>query len=246
MIEFKNCPVNVAGNELLASDVTISISNSAKSIKEHAKQGTPKNVPEGRTRGSISISYITTNSDTGIRDLTGINVFNTSVGPFNCRSGLLTSYSLNLDAYSVAKSQIEISFYGGYDQDGTTGYINETGGFIHGGISNVESDLLWNNDIINVNYSMSQNINPIYKLGEREPHGFSRPEGSITVGLNGTGLGKILSDPCSGFATGSINISGLCSDFSDSILFSGFVLNPDLNISSNQEIIGSLEVFNTF
>ncbi|MHA2052011.1 MAG: hypothetical protein ACW99F_00315 [Candidatus Hodarchaeales archaeon] len=246
MIDFTNCPVNVAGYDILASQASVSVSNSRVAISQHATQGSPSQAPQGRINGSISISYYITGSDADIRGLTGINVFDTTIGPFRCYSGVLSSYSMSIEPYSAVVCDLQIDFFGGYDQGGSTSSIAGASGFVHGGISNVETDLLWNNDITSADYSISQSIEPRYKLGEYIPHAYKRNDGTINVSLQGTGLGKILTSPCEGYTSGSINLTGLCSSLNERIEFSGFVVNPNVSVSPDSEVAGSLEVFNTF
>lgn len=246
MIDFTGCAVNVAGYDLQASTASISVSNSRRAIKQHGTQGSHSQAPEGRIQGSVSVTYNLTDADTGIRSLTGINVFDVRIGPFNCYSGVLSSYSMDIQPYSPVSCQIEIDFYGGYNQTGAMTGISGGSGFIHGGTTTVESDLLWNNDIISASYSMSQSIEPIYKLGEYIPYGYKRNDGSINVSLEGTGFGSILTSPCSGYTTGKISLTGLCSTFSGDIDFSGFVINPNLSVSEGSEVQGSIEIFDTF
>lgn len=246
MIDFTNCPVTVNGNTILASDVSISVSNSRKALTQHGNQGSFGQAPQDRIKGSVSISYHITGSDSEMRDLTGINVFDVNVGPFNCYSGVLSSYSLSIEPYSVVTCNAEIEFFGGYDQTGSTSSIGKPSGFIHGGVSTVDTDLLWNNDIISATYSISQSIEPYYKLGEYVPCAYKRTEGSINVSLEGTGFGKIISTPCEGFTSGTLNLTGLCSDFGTSIEFSGFVVNPSVSLSQGEEVRGSLQIYDTF
>tara|TARA_R110000822_G_scaffold110654_6_gene241014 strand:+ start:39803 stop:40543 length:741 start_codon:yes stop_codon:yes gene_type:complete len=246
MINYENCPVNVAGYDLFANSASISVQNQRRGLKRHGTQGSYGQVNEGRLEGSVSVSYNIAEGDTGIRGLTGINVFNVTAGPFQCYSGVLTSYSMNIQPNSIVSCDVDISFYGGYDQTGIVGTIESSGDLMHGGTTNVDSDLLWNNDIISCSYSVNQSIEPIYKLGEFEPFAYKRSNGSISVNLQGTGLGKVLSLPCDGYTTGNISLQRLCAGGIVEIPFSGFASNPSLEISPQQEIVGSIEVFDTF
>ena len=246
MLDFTGCAVNVAGHDLQSSQASISISNSRIPLKQHGTQGSSSQAPQGRIQGSVSISYFITGLDSEMRNLTGINVFDVKVGPYNCYSGVLSSYSMSINPYSVVECQMEVDFFGGYNQDGDLSGIEAGTGYIHGGTSNVESDLIWNNDITSASYKISQNIEPIYRLGEYIPYGYKRNDGSIQIDIDGTGFGAVLSTPCEGFTSGAINLKGLCSTFTGQIEFSGFVTNPSVSISPDSEVVGSVTIFDTF
>ena len=248
MPTFENCVVTIDGNDIFATTASISIQNNRREIKGYGSQGSAGQVADGRLRGSLSVSYLLRGNDP-IRNLTGLSsdkIVNANIGPFRCYSGVLSSYSLNIEPYSPVSCDVKIDFYNGYDEGGSTSTMSQTGEFLHGGATTVSTDLLWSNDIIGCTYSLSQSVTPRYLLGELTPHTYKRENGTVSVALRGPGLGKVLTSPCEGYTEGTLNLTGLCSPINDEIPFSGFVINPSVNISPNQEIVGSLEVFNTF
>ena len=152
---------------------------------------------------------------------------------------------MSVEPYSVVSCTLDMAFYSGYDEGGTTSTLAAPGDVIHGGASDVETDLLWASDIVSVNYSMDQDITPVYPLGGLLPTGFSREGGTVSVELEGTGLGSILDfeDICAGYVEGSINLSGVCNEeIGGSISFSGNVTDPSISLGPNAEIEGSLSV----
>ena len=62
--------------------------------------------------------------------ITGINVFDVKGGPYNCYSGVLSSYSMSISPYSVVQCQMEVDFFGGYNQDGDLSGIEAGTGYI--------------------------------------------------------------------------------------------------------------------
>tara|TARA_R110000824_G_scaffold23874_3_gene84745 strand:+ start:730 stop:1476 length:747 start_codon:yes stop_codon:yes gene_type:complete len=248
MPTFENCVVTIDGNDLFATNASISIQNNRGDVKGYGSQGSAGQVAEGRIKGSLTASYLLRGNDP-IRNLTGLSldkIVNANIGPFRCYSGVLTSYSLSIEPYSPVTCEVKMDFYNGYDQGGSTSTMDPTGEFLHGGATTVSTDLLWSSDIIGCTYTLNQAITPRYLLGELVPYAYKRDNGTISVSLKGPDLGKVLTSPCEGYTEGTLNLTGLCTPINDEIPFSGFVVNPSINISANQEIIGSLEVFSTF
>tara|TARA_R110002110_G_scaffold211442_1_gene424205 strand:- start:32 stop:502 length:471 start_codon:yes stop_codon:yes gene_type:complete len=156
---------------------------------------------------------------------------------------------MSIDPYAPVSCSLDISFYNGYDQLGDFRTLNTPGDVIHGGVSQVDTTLLWGSDLAGCEYSMSQDIAPVYALGELTPSGYTREGGSLEVALDGTGLGHILdfSGICSGYTTGNITLTGLCEGtVGGSIPFSGYVTNPSITVAPNSEINGSLTIFDVF
>tara|TARA_R110000824_G_scaffold174380_3_gene352521 strand:- start:1811 stop:2581 length:771 start_codon:yes stop_codon:yes gene_type:complete len=252
MITFENSPVQIeapAGTfNLLANSSSISISNPRRETKRFGTAGFHSQVLDGPMTAQLSVSYYMTDADSGVRGLftgDGIQLFNANVGPYRLYSGVASSMSMSIDPYSVVSCTLDIAFYNGYDQGGSTSTITAPGDVIHGGASDVSTDLLWTNDIISVNYSMNQGISPVYPLGGLAPTGYTREGGTISVDLEGTGLGSILdfTGVCEGYTTGNINLTGVCEGtVGGGIPFSGYVTDPSITVAPNEEIVGSLSV----
>ena len=256
MITFASSPVQIEAPKgtfnLLANSASISISNPRRETKRLGTAGFYSQILDGPMSAQLSVSYYMTDTDSGVRNLFtdgGIQVFNANVGPYRLYSGVVNSMSMSIEPYSVVSCTLDIAFYNGYDQGGSTGTLTTPTDVIHGGASEVSTELLWTNDIINVNYSMDQDIAPVYPLGSLVPTGYNRDGGTISVDLEGTGLGSILdfTGVCEGYTTGYINLTGVCSGtVGGGIPFSGYVTDPAITVAPNQEINGSLTVFGTF
>ena len=215
MITFENSPVQIGDFYVLANSASISISDPRRGTKSFGEPGFDSQVREGAAVGSVNVSYYMTSGDENVRNLftgNGIQLFDISVGPYRCYSGVANSMSMTIEPYSVVSCTLDMSFYNGYDQDGSTGNIATPEDLIHGGASEAYADVLWGTDLVSVNYSMAQSISPVYSLGELMPGGYTREGGTIEVGLAGTGWGHIVdtSTLCEGYTTGNISLDRLC------------------------------------
>ena len=215
MITFENSPVQIGDFTVLANSASISIQTPVKGTTRFGSPGFYSQIRDGRSVGSLSVSYYMTEGDTGVRSLftgSGIQLFDISVGPYRCYSGVANSMSMTIEPYSVVSCTLDVSFYNGYDQGGSTSNIDTPADVIHGGNSEASTDLLWGGDIISANYSMNHSISPVYALGELTPSGYTRDGGTIEVALEGTGWGHVIdtSTLCEGYTTGNISLRGLC------------------------------------
>jgi len=215
VITFENSPVQIGDFYVLANSASISISDPRRGTKSFGEPGFDSQVREGAAVGSVNVSYYMTSGDENVRNLftgNGIQLFDISVGPYRCYSGVANSMSMTIEPYSVVSCTLDMSFYNGYDQDGSTSNIVTPTGLIHGGASEASTDVLWGTDLVSVNYSMNQSISPVYNLGELMPGGYTREGGTIEVGLAGTGWGHIVdsSTLCEGYTTGNISLDVLC------------------------------------
>jgi hypothetical protein len=256
MITFANSPVRIEAPSgtfnLLASTASISISNPRRETQKFGTAGFHSQVFDGPMVGQLSVAYYMTDSDTGVRTLfegdQGIQLFDANVGAYRLYSGVATSMSMSIEPYSIVSCTLDISFYNGYDQGGATSILTSPEDLIHGGASDASGNLLWTNDIISANYSLNQDISPVYPFGELMPSGYTRGGGTVEVDLEGTGFGSILdfSGICDGYTTGYINLTGVCaSTTGGQIPFSGYITDPSLSLGANQEIVGSLSVAGT-
>ena len=255
MITFANSPVQIEAPSgtfnLLANSASISISNPRRETKRLGTAGFYSQILDGPMTAQLSVSYYMTDADSGVRCLftgDGIQLFNANVGPYRLYSGVASSMSMSIESYSVVSCTLNMAFYNGYDEGGSTSSLATPGDLIHGGASDVSTDLLWTNDIISANYSMDQDIAPVYPWGSLAPTGYTREGGTISVDLQGTGLGSILdfAGVCDGYTVGSINLTGLCEGTEGgSISFSGYVTDPSVSVGPNAEIAGSLSVSDT-
>ena len=252
MITFENSPVNVAGLDLLASTVSISLSDPRRGTKRFGTPGFDSQVRQGPAEGRVSISYYLTDTNSGVSNLftgDGIQLFDISVGEYRCYSGVVNSMSMNIEPYSAVSCTLDISFYSGYDQGGTAGSLPTPPDVIHGGASEVSSDLLWGSDLASCQYALSHSISPVYPLGSLFPTGFTREDGSVEISLAGTGLGHIIdfSTVCEGYTAGAISLTGICEGTEGgTIPFSGYVVDPEITVAPNEEIKGSLTIFGVF
>ena len=252
MITFENSPVQIGSFNVLANSASISLNNPMRGTTKFGTPGYYSEVREGRAVGTFSVTYYMTDTDEAVRNLfsgSGIQLVNMSVGPYRCYSGVANSMSMSIDPYSVVSCTLDMSFYNGYDQGGSHSSIATPPDLIHGGASDAYGNLLWGTDIVSCEYSLSQSISPVYALGERTPSGYTRNDGVLEVGLQGTGWGHIIdfSTGCEGYTTGYINLTGVCTGTAGGqIPFSGHIMNPDVTVAPNEEIIGSLTVFGTF
>ena len=255
MITFENSPVSIAGFTVLASTASISISNPRRGVKQLGTAGFAGQVMDGPMVGNISVSYYITGVDGDIRGLfgsgaaAGVQLFDVSVGKYQCSGVVMNSLSLNIEPYSAVSCDVGMSFYSGYDQGGSEGTLSTPGDVIHGGASTVDSDLVWSSDIVSCRYSLNQAVSPVYLLGELTPDGYSIEDTTVQVDIAGTGLGSILDFEaiCSGAATGNITLTGICTGTAGgSIPFSGNITDPQVTVAPNEEINGSLTVFGTF
>jgi hypothetical protein len=259
MITFENSPVTITKADastfdLLASSVSMSISNPRRGIKQLGTAGLAGQMFDGPMVGNINVSYYLAGAD-GVRALfgagggAGIQIFDVSVGAYQCQDVVMNSLSLNIEPYSAISCDVSMSFYNGYDQEGSAGALTPPADVLHGGATTVTSDLLWSSDIVSCTYSLNQSVNPVYLLGELVPDGYSIEETTVSVDIAGTGLGHILDfeEICEGYVEGNITLAGICEEaIGDSISFSGNVTDPQVTVAPNQEINGSLTVFGTF
>jgi len=217
VITFENSPVKIGDFYVIANSASISISNPRRGTKSFGEPGLDSQVREGAAVGTVNVSYYMTTGDADVRNLftgNGIQLFDISVGPYRCYSGVANSMSMAIEPYSVISCTLDMSFYNGYDQLGATSNIDapSASGIMDGGASEASTDLLWGTDVASVNYSMAQSISPVYSLGELMPGGYTRDGGTIQVGIDGTGWGHIVDTTtiCEGYTTGNISIDTLC------------------------------------
>jgi len=265
-ITFENSPVMIITEDeteisLLASTASISIANPRRGIKSLGIPGFAGQITDGPMVGTISVSYYAEDNSEAIRGLfgagedVGIQTFDVYVGTTKCTEAVMNSMSINIEPYTPVTCEVNMSFYGGYEimedpQDPPTA----PDGVMHGGATTInpdqgDNDPLWSTDLVSCTYSLNQTINPVYLLGDMGPQGYSIEDTTVEVALAGIGLGTILDfdDICPEETKGTITLKGVCeAPLSDTLTFTGYIINPQITVEPNKEINGSLTVFGTF
>ena len=260
--DFKNTPVWLNGATIHADTASISESVGFEPIPTLGSQN-KKLWASTKPEGEMSFTFLVTNADDGIRSLTGCVPVSGSVGGYGFVSGFLTSYSINGEADSLLRGSASFSFFQAIEEISGQNDLTEEE-YAHGlntlistnHVRTVElteefsytvETMFFNDNFYSFDYSISQSITPYFLLGESEISSATLTDGSVSISLEGSGLGGAISYPCSDYSTVSIGLKDVCENKLGAIVESGMqVEDSSLALSSDKGLEGSISLRRAF
>lgn len=247
-ITFQNAPIWINGVTKLASQASISEKTTFERREELGLQSV-KTVPTSRPLGSFSATYYLSDDDSDIRGLTGINFISGAVGGYGFYSGLMTTYSINVEPNAVIQASLAIDFYSKINREMATG-ASPTGGLdiAHGGAS-IPSGLSFNTGMHSFSYEISQAFTPFFQIGSVTGLiSAERTDGSITCSLNGSGLADALDSNFCGSGSGvNLSLRTVCGDEIGTISETGMqIADCRLSLSAENEAVGTINLIKYF
>lgn len=213
-MNFKDIVIELDGHTLLATSVSISEDYSLAPSKSLGIQGDGFGLSANdRKVGSASIQYYLREDDSFLRNKTGISLFNGKIGTTQFGSGLLTSYSLKAEPFSIIEVSASVSFYNGISSTlSGSALTGDNFVLMDGENTTADASIGFNNNYLSISYEMSQNFEPTYTIGSVAPESFVRTNGLISASFDGTGLPSAITWPCPSEIDVEISVGSLCGD----------------------------------
>lgn len=245
IITFKNAPITINGVTKYATEGTITEDVSFSRIDELANHNVSTN-NSSRPKGTLSVNYYLNDSDESIRNLTGIKFVSGSIGDLGFSSGLMSKYSISVKPNELIRATLDIDFYHEIDRNFPLGNAPTIQSLAHGG-STQASGLVFNTNLFNFEYSISQSISPDFALGGQNIIGANIEDGSITCQLVGSGLGNAVEFGCSNDNSIVLNLKTLCNNTLGSIVESGMkITSSQLSLDNEQGAVGTVNLIKYF
>lgn len=212
-MNYVDVPVTINGATILATSASVEENFSIESVASlgSSAKGYGGGHISDRRGGTVSLSYYLQDGDSAIRALTGINVVDGTIGNTTFKSAVLSSYSMSVKPYSIVEVQANFSFFEGLETNVVNGaYSASDFSLMNGESSSVVDGVGFNNKVLSYSLNISQDIEPVYLLGEDAPDSYNRSNGKITIEIAGSGVPNFIDFPCSDTANTSLTIGSTC------------------------------------
>lgn len=228
-MNFKDIVVRVNGVGVLATSAEVSSNYNSSLVKSLGVQGGAFQSKE-RELGSLSVKYYLQTADAEIRGLTGINPVDCQVGTFSLEDCLLTSYSISVKPFDLVEVEAGFIFFGAPVVAATSSFVPASSAIINGEDTTVNYLTNFNDRQISISINISQDFEPVYKLGDEVPTSYSRTNGEISVKIEGEEPASFVDWPCPTDQEVTINFASKCGSIG-SVTFSDMTAR-DISLSS--------------
>ena len=168
---YNNVKVLVNNQFVIADSLSFSLSTSLSDHEEIDRKGGFTQVADGGLTTTVSLSYFVAGTDPLFSFLNSTDAIPLQAGGMTLQKGYLTSYSITAATHGPVKVSASLQFY----EDFGGSFNAET-------VDDVSRDYLKFSDmdltfsginatsnIVNLNYSMSNNIEPLYEIDDLTP-----------------------------------------------------------------------------
>lgn len=193
-MNYTDVPVKIDSADILATSASVSFSYPIQQSKSLGSQGSPFSSAD-RPNGSISITYYPEGSDSTVMSLTGLTEVEVSINTIKATC-FLSSYELKIAPFKLVEATANFVFF-----SIPTNIENPTMGD-HGGESfangkdTTVSCGSFSGTFNDVTLSITQEIQPVYLLGNVAPSSYTIERGEISVELVGEDKQSFAGWPC--------------------------------------------------
>lgn len=247
---FKNQPFVVNGVQVDAYSVTMEESISYQRIDElgYSSVGT---FEDSRPNGSFSAGcYLNSRNFSLLNNYTGLKSFTGTVGTIGFKTGYMTEYSISASPTSIIESSFNGIFFEKIDKSLYNIITDEVTNsrYAHGAESLVDgSALAYNQSLLSLELSFSQNVTPFYKIGTNEIIGLEFNGGEIQCSIRGTGIQIAVDLNCNQENNIILNMKNLCKQNIGNIEIDGLkVTRSSIEVNKEQNLIGSVDLIRYF
>lgn len=203
---YEDVHVKIGDDTILATSASISFSCSESQSFSLGVQGGSFSSRE-RPEGNISINYYLQNSDSSIRNLTGITPVYVKIGDTKAEA-YLSSYRLSIKPFSLVEGAVDFVFFKKpVIETAEPAIVDSDTALVNGANSDITYVDNFNTKKVSIDLSISQSINPVYDIGISYPSTYIRSAGNLEVTIEGEDSASFVSWPCEEDASVTINLS---------------------------------------
>lgn len=242
-ISFRNTPFTLGGNIYFATTATLAENVGYQRIEGlgYSSVGIAQNT---RPNGTFSADFYLRSTDWGnLSALKGLVQVAGSLGGKSFSNGYMTEISLSIEPMSLVKASVRGIFFGTLSSGGGSGTLSTSIApdsiFAHGASSTVSSVV----SPLSVTYSYTQNISPVYEIGDYDIIGYKFEGAEIKINAQGAALQTSVHDLCDGKVTFTISLGTLCGGSFSGISEAGMtVINSSVSVNAGEDLVGSMEL----
>lgn len=211
-LSYQNVNITVGGSSLFATNGSVSFQVPIEAVRALGNSKAIASIPNGPAQGTLSISYIVTNSDpigtifnNIVTSPTSYNGTSVNIGGLSY-TAYLNSHSLNGDANSIINGSASFTVFnaGGGSFTQSSPSNNQTENIGHGSATTLSIT-----EAVGFDYSASIDWQPLYVLGTSTVSAVIFSNASQTLTLRGNNIGRYVSQ-CPSKETVNVNIGAIC------------------------------------
>jgi hypothetical protein len=239
-VKFKDCPISINGVTKHATSASIAESMEMEAVRSLGVSSSAGNWPSNKPRGTFSASYLMTDSDLAVRNLTGVVPVSGNVGGLSFVSGFLSSYSVGAEPNSLVEASVSFDFFQKIEELGAFPSPPSGVDYAHGSES-YPSSVFFNDNLFRFEYNISQSVTPYFYLGENSICAADLENGSVTVTLEGSGLGGSIEYPCPSTTSVGLSLRDICGNSIGEIQESGLkIRDSELSVTNDDGLVGKI------
>lgn len=244
-VTYKNVAISVNGTGLMCSSATIGNSKSYQSLVGLGKKNNAYSFQTDRATSNVSVEFV---SNVSLLGLTGNVPANLVVAGVSGSAGRMTSYGINVPARGLITSSASFDFYKPISGNVSSGLANYNSQLFPQASFSRYTGLGFNDSAVSISIQYSQGFDNDYKLGTvSDILSVERTESSVTVSIEGTGLGLYLSQPCQDVFMFSFTGKDLCGNSIFAINLDKLkAVSSELSINTDSQLIGKAEFIKYF